>query len=88
MSTHPALALVGNLLSISAIAGAVMGIVPPIATVASLIWFCLEIWESETVQKWIRLHRHKKRRKRVAHRKGAHHVAGPVSSPHPRRSAD
>lgn len=51
-------------LSAAAIVGAFMGYLPALAGLAGLIWYAIQIWESKTVQKWVRVRRSKARRKR------------------------
>lgn len=53
-------------LSIAAIAGAFVGLLPALAGLAGLIWYALQIWESKTVQKHVRRLRAKARAKRRA----------------------
>jgi hypothetical protein len=62
-------------ISAGAILGTFLGYLPPLAAFVATLWYCVQIWESHTVQKWVRLHlrkrktyRHPKRRNRVVHR--------------------
>lgn len=48
---------VGHSVSLAAIGGALMGLLPSIAAVAALIWYMLEIYESRTIQKFVRARR-------------------------------
>ena len=57
MSNHPNLSPVVDFLSVGAIAGAVAHILPPLAAVIAVVWYVLEIYESQTIQGI--LHRHK-----------------------------
>ncbi len=43
-----------DLVSISATIAALIGLVPAITSVASLIWICIRIYETKTVQRWLR----------------------------------
>ncbi len=43
-----------DMISISATMAALIGWVPAITSVASLIWVCIRIYETKTVQRWIR----------------------------------
>lgn len=45
--------------SIGTLIGAFIGWLPSIAAVLSIIWTCLRIYETKTVQKWIRKYEHK-----------------------------
>ena len=42
----------GHMASIGAILGTLFGYLPYIAAVVAVIWYLLQIWESQTVQKW------------------------------------
>lgn len=55
-----------DLISASAIIGAFVGALPALAGLAGLIWYALQIWESKTVQKRVRLWKSKARAKRLA----------------------
>ena len=48
------LKFVGDALSISAVAATFVGILPAIAALASLIWTSIRIYETKTVQSWIK----------------------------------
>jgi len=43
-----------------------MGMLPALAGLAGLIWYAIQIWESKTVQKRVRLWRNKRRAARRA----------------------
>ena len=43
---------VGNVLSLGAIVGTVMGWLPAVAAVVALIWYVIQIVESKTFQRW------------------------------------
>lgn len=53
-------------LSIAAIAGTFAGWLPPLAALAGILWYAVQIWESKTVQKRVRLWKLKARAKRLA----------------------
>lgn len=53
-------------ISAAAIVGAAMGYLPAFAALAAIIWYCVQIWESKSVQKWVRLRRLQGIRKRRA----------------------
>lgn len=48
----------------AAIVATIAGYLPAIAALAAIIWYAVQIWESKTVQKWVRLARAKGRMKR------------------------
>lgn len=53
--THQAHLLpVADVISAGAILGAFAGALPPIAAFIAIIWYCLEIYESKTIQGFIR----------------------------------
>jgi hypothetical protein len=55
---------VGHTFSLGALFGILFHMLPAVAALAPLVFYCLMIWESKTVQKWRREHRHKRRVKR------------------------
>lgn len=56
MMSHETIKLVGDGASVVTTVAALAGWLPVLAALASLIWTCLRIFESRTVQNW--LHRH------------------------------
>tara|TARA_R110000822_G_scaffold78886_1_gene188951 strand:+ start:1949 stop:2110 length:162 start_codon:yes stop_codon:yes gene_type:complete len=40
--------------SIAVVAGTLMSYLPAIAAVASIVWSCIRIYETKTVQRWIK----------------------------------
>lgn len=60
-----ALSYVGDAASAAGIIGAFIGALPALAGLAGLVWYLIQIWESKTVQKRVRLWRNKRR---AAHR--------------------
>lgn len=71
--------------SAGAILGTMVGVLPPLAAFVAIVWYAIQIWESATVQLYVRAHRIKHRKRRVMreintrhlrphHRKRAHHV--------------
>jgi hypothetical protein len=54
-------------ISAVAILGTFAKVLPPVAALVATLWYAVQIWESHTVQKWVRLHlRH---RRTVRHRR-------------------
>lgn len=60
---------VADTISAGAILGTFLGLLPPLAALAATIWYIVQVWESHTVQKWWRLHRHKRRTYRATRRR-------------------
>ena len=54
-----------DVMSALAVVGAILGFLPAFAAGGALIWYCVQIWESKTIQKWVR-HRRLRRKKRHA----------------------
>lgn len=52
---------VADTISAGAILGTFLGYMPPLAALAAIIWYAVQIWESHTVQKWWRLHVRRRR---------------------------
>ncbi len=52
---------VADTISAGAILGTFVGLLPPLAAFVATIWYLVQIWESATVQKWVRLHARKRR---------------------------
>lgn len=50
-----------DVISAFAILGSFAKILPPVAALAATIWYMVQVWESHTVQKWWRLHKHRRR---------------------------
>ena len=50
----------GNLVSASAIIGAIAGWLPALAALVGLIWYLIQIYESATVQRWAAARRARK----------------------------
>lgn len=75
---------VADTISAGAILGTFLGVLPPLAALAATIWYLVQIWESHTVQKWVRLHTRKRRTYRSARRQNrvavlfVKHVEPPV----------
>ena len=42
-----------DVLAIGGTVGTVAGILPPLAALITIIWTCLRIWETDTVQKFL-----------------------------------
>jgi len=47
----------GHVISIVAVIGSLAGLLPAIAGLAGLIWYCVQLYESKTVQHWLRTRR-------------------------------
>lgn len=60
---------VADTISAGAILGTFLGILPPLAALAATLWYLVQIWESHTVQKWVRLHMRKRRTYRSTKRR-------------------
>lgn len=63
--THKATLVAADIISGAAIAGAMMQWLPPFAALGGVIWYAIQIWESKTVQKWVRVHRIRYRLRRL-----------------------
>lgn len=73
-----------DLISAGAIVGSFAKILPPVAALAATIWYAVQVWESHTVQKWVRLHVRKRRTVRRMKRtprpvKSVMHIVGEAS---------
>jgi hypothetical protein len=62
---NQAMQIAGNLVSAGAILGTFLGYLPAIAALGAIVWYCIQVYESRTVQRWLRLRRHRLRRKRL-----------------------
>lgn len=54
MSEHPVFQWAGNVISLGAIAGTIIGWLPLFAALVAIIWYSIQIWESSTVQEYVR----------------------------------
>jgi hypothetical protein len=43
-----------DVLAISGTVGTIAGVLPPLAALITIIWTCLRIWETATVQKFLK----------------------------------
>ena len=59
-SSHSISNWLGNLVSASAIVGAIAGWLPALAAIVGLIWYLIQIFESATVQRWTAARRTRK----------------------------
>lgn len=59
------LPIAGDIVSAGAIIGAFAHMLPSVAALGAVVWYAVQIWDSRPVQTWLRLHRHKQRRKRT-----------------------
>lgn len=62
----PTAAITLDFVSLGAIVGALSGLLPPLAGLAAIIWYVVQIWESKTCQKWRKLRRRRHRMLRLA----------------------
>lgn len=67
LSQRPITFIVDSI-SAGAIVGTIMGYLPAIAALAAVIWYVIQIYESKTIQKMLRLKRLRSRVKRTAYR--------------------
>jgi hypothetical protein len=70
-SHHAAIATASaDTISAGAIVASFLGWLPPIAAIAAILWYVIQIYESRTFQKWVRLQRRRRRQhqalKRIA----------------------
>ena len=70
MSEHSqrVISLTGDIASGVAVLGTLAGFLPPLVAVAALLWYVVQIWESDTVQGWIHGPVKVARRKRAKYR--------------------
>lgn len=54
------LSLFGNVASFGTIVSTIFGWLPPIAAAVALLWYFIQIYESTTVQTWLRARRDRK----------------------------
>lgn len=66
-----------DVISAGAVVGAFAHILPPLAALIAVLWYCLEIFESKTVQGFIRGRRLRRHRQRRHLHKLIHHKAKP-----------
>ena len=82
--------VIADTVSAVAILGAFMGLLPSLAALGALVWYAINIYESAPVQRWLRLHRHKRRRKRTGRSLDVpvrvHRTRIPQRRPHRRKS--
>lgn len=53
---HSAAKAVVDAISIGVVIGALSELLPPLAALATLVWTCIRIYESRTVQRWLGRH--------------------------------
>jgi len=51
---------VGDALSVATVASTLMGWLPAFAALATIIWTCIRIYETKTVQDWLKKRKAKK----------------------------
>lgn len=59
-SSHTVQAWAGNIFSIGAIAGAIVGYLPTAAAIVGLVWYLIQVYESATIQRWLAARRSRK----------------------------
>ena len=64
-NTHP-ISKIGDTISAGAIVATFFGYLPYIAAIAGFIWYCIQIWESRTIQHWWRNFQMKRKAKKIA----------------------
>lgn len=57
---------IGHGLSLAAILSTLAGLLPAIAALAAVVWYAVQIYESETCQKWLDKRRMKWKARRIA----------------------
>jgi chromate transport protein ChrA len=62
MDDHGSLYWIGHVASGSAILATMAGIFPPMAALVAAIFYCVQLYESKTVQKW----RHNRKQRKIA----------------------
>lgn len=55
-----------DFISALAIAGTFAQLLPPLAALAGIIWYAIQIFESKTIQQWVKTRDHRKRLRRIA----------------------
>lgn len=50
---HTLIYWLGNFASASAIVTTLLGILPSVAAIVALVWYLIQIYESQTIQVWI-----------------------------------
>lgn len=64
------LTAVADTISAGAVVGSFFHVVPAIAALAATLWYTMQVWESHTVQKWVRLWARKRRTPPIRHSSG------------------
>jgi hypothetical protein len=54
------LSWVGNTASIGAVVSTVFGWLPPVAAFIAVVWYVIQIYESDTIQSWVKNRRVRK----------------------------
>lgn len=70
---HQLALITADIVSALAILGVFAGFLPPLAAGMAMFWYAIQVWESDTVQSWVKGHRHVARRRRVRRKQGVHH---------------
>ena len=66
LTTANVAAWAADVVSALAILGVLLGYLPYFAALAGLVWYCIQIWESKTVQHWLENRRMVQRAKKIA----------------------
>lgn len=55
--------ITGHVVSAAAILGVVAGVLPALAALGAVVWYGISIYETKTVQRWLRARRRRKARR-------------------------
>lgn len=61
-------------ISVGAVVGVILGLLPAIAALGAAVWYLIQIWESRTCQHWIANRRMKYRARKIARLKAKQKV--------------
>lgn len=61
-----ALHVTGHAVSFATLIGALAGVLPALAALGAVIWYGVSIYETKTVQRWLRMRRRRKSHRRVS----------------------
>lgn len=76
LNAHRAMLATADTLSAGAILASFTGWLPPLAALVAVLWYIIQMWESETVRGW--LHRHNiVKRRRSRNKRRSHHKVHP-----------
>lgn len=63
---HDYLAWLGNGASVATVLGTVMGLLPPLAALAAIAWYLLQMYESKTYREWREKRLVRKKERKIA----------------------